>query len=138
MANPARWILAAMGCGIAAGTALHALAPAPVLHAITDAAGTAAELFLRLVRSIVAPLVLATLAGGVAGMRGQAGTGRVALLAMGWFALARRSWRGGGGGGRRRGCIRERGCRCRCREGRARPGGGSTRTASWSGWCRSA
>ena len=88
MANPARWILAAMGCGVAAGTALHALAPAPVLHAVTDAAGTVAELFLRLVRSIVAPLVLATLAGGVAGMHGRAGTGRVALLAMGWFALA--------------------------------------------------
>ncbi len=88
MAHPARWILLAMGCGVAGGVVLHGAAPEAVLQAVTAVAGTVAALFLRLVRLVVAPLVLATLAGGVAGMRGQAGIGRVALVAAAWFAAA--------------------------------------------------
>ena len=88
MAHPARWILLAMACGVAGGIVLHGTAPEAVLQAVTAAAGTVAALFLRLVRLVVAPLVLATLAGGVAGMRGQAGIGRVALVATGWFVAA--------------------------------------------------
>ncbi len=88
MAHPARWILLAMACGVAGGIVLHGTAPEAVLQAVTAVADTVAALFLRLVRLIVAPLVLATLAGGVAGMRGQAGIGRVALVAMGWFVAA--------------------------------------------------
>ncbi len=88
MAHPARWILVAMGCGVVGGIVLHDAASGAVLQAVTAAAGTVAELFLRLVRMIVAPLVLATLAGGIAGMRGQGGTPRAALLAMGWFVAA--------------------------------------------------
>ncbi len=88
MAHPARWILVAMGCGAVGGIVLHGAVPEAVLQAVTAAAETVAALFLRLVRLVVAPLVLATLADGVAGMRGQAGIGRVTLLAMGWFVAA--------------------------------------------------
>ncbi len=80
-------ILLAMPLGVAAGAALHGLAPLPVAQSLGDDAGVAAELFLRLIRMIIAPLVFATLAGGIAGMRGGGG-GRAFLIAMAWFATA--------------------------------------------------
>ena len=80
-------ILLAMPLGVAAGAALHGLAPLPVAQSLGDDAGVAAELFLRLIRMIIAPLVFATLAGGIAGMRGGGG-GRAFLIAMAWFVTA--------------------------------------------------
>ncbi len=80
-------IFLAMLLGVAAGGALHGLATQSVARQAADDAGVAAELFLRLIRMIIAPLVFATLAGGIAGMRGS-GIGRAALLAMGWFVAA--------------------------------------------------
>ncbi|MGI4748538.1 MAG: dicarboxylate/amino acid:cation symporter [Janthinobacterium lividum] len=70
-----------------AGAVLHAMVPAPVAQSVADDAGVVAELFLRLIRMIIAPLVFATLAGGIAGMRGGS-IGKSALLAMAWFVTA--------------------------------------------------
>ncbi len=96
-------ILAALLAGAASGLALHWLAgsrPA-LVDAATGAATLGAELFLRLIRMIVAPLVLSMLAAGVAGARarnpdadgqGSEGQGddlgRVALRAAVWFVAA--------------------------------------------------
>jgi len=74
--------------GIVAGAMLHASGSASVARSGADAAGLVAGLFLRLIRMIIAPLVFATLAGGIAGMRGAGSVGRAALLAMGWFVTA--------------------------------------------------
>lgn len=73
--------------GLVAGGVLHATTPMAVARAVADDAGVVAELFLRLIRMIIAPLVFATLAGGIAGMRGGS-IGRSALLAMAWFVTA--------------------------------------------------
>lgn len=73
--------------GLVAGAVLHAMVPAPMAQLVADDAGVVAELFLRLIRMIIAPLVFATLAGGIAGMRGGS-IGRSALLAMAWFVTA--------------------------------------------------
>lgn len=73
--------------GLVAGGVLHATTPIAVARSIADDAGVVAELFLRLIRMIIAPLVFATLAGGIAGMRGGS-IGRSTLLAMAWFVTA--------------------------------------------------
>lgn len=80
-------ILAAMLLGCAGGLAVNLIMAAPDAARIADGVGVVAELFLRLIRMVIAPLLFATLAGGIAGLRGG-GVGRPALLAASWFAAA--------------------------------------------------
>ncbi len=80
-------IPAAMLLGCAGGLALHLVMAAPDAARVADGVGVVAELFLRLIRMVIAPLLFATLAGGIAGLRGG-GVGRPALLAACWFAAA--------------------------------------------------
>ena len=58
------------------------------LKALTD-------LFLRLIKLLIGPLVLATLTVGVGQMGSGAAVGRIGLRAMTWFICRRRHWRPG-------------------------------------------
>ena len=80
-------ILLAMLAGVAVGAVVH-------LFAAADAARIArwcqlpADIFLHLIKMIVAPLVLSTLIAGIAHMRDGAALGRIGLRAMVWFLAA--------------------------------------------------
>jgi Na+/H+-dicarboxylate symporter len=87
-----RWfgvlMVLAMASGVAAGWACHAwLAPADARTAI-ETFGLITDLFLRLIRMVIAPLVLATLIAGVAHMDDAAAVGRVGVKALAWFVLS--------------------------------------------------
>jgi Na+/H+-dicarboxylate symporter len=83
------WIAIAMLAGIAAGYAAHVLAPDPATA--KDIAGyfsIVTDIFLRLIKMIIAPLVLATLVSGLASMGDARSVGRIGGKALGWFFCA--------------------------------------------------
>jgi Na+/H+-dicarboxylate symporter len=82
------WLVAAMIGGIAMGLACHAWLAAPQLGAVTDGLGIVTTMFLRLIKMIIAPLVLSTLIAGIAHMEGAAAVGRVGAKTIGWFLFA--------------------------------------------------
>jgi Na+/H+-dicarboxylate symporter len=81
-----RWILISMVLGVAAGYACHR---ATVGHAAQAALAAdfsiATDVFLRLIKMIIAPLVFATLVSGIASMDSGRAIGRIGLRAVGWF-----------------------------------------------------
>jgi Na+/H+-dicarboxylate symporter len=83
------WIMAGMVLGVAVGALCHALAASPA--AAKDIAGSFSlltDIFLRLIKMIIAPLVFATLVSGIASMSDGAALGRVGFKAFGWFVSA--------------------------------------------------
>ena len=80
------WILGGMILGIAIGYILHATIPDP-----KEAANVAGyftiitDLFLRLIKMIIAPLVFAMLVVGIAHMGDTGAIGRIGAKAMVWF-----------------------------------------------------
>ncbi|CAB3648815.1 dicarboxylate/amino acid:cation symporter [Trinickia soli] len=82
-------ILAGMLLGIATGVACHATLPSA--NAATQVAGyfsLFAELFLRLIKMIIAPLVFCTLVIGVTRIGDVHAVGRIGLRTLGWFLVA--------------------------------------------------
>ncbi len=82
-------ILAAAVAGVLAGYAAHALQP--------DAAGQAtiagyfsvmADIFLRLIKMIIAPLVFSTVVAGIANTGDAKTVGRIGVKALAWFITA--------------------------------------------------
>ena len=84
------WIvMAAMVLGVVVGAICHALAPdAQAAKAIADNLSIVTDVFLRLIKMIIAPLVFSTLVVGVAHMEDAAAIGRVGGKTLGWFILA--------------------------------------------------
>ncbi|MBK4735429.1 dicarboxylate/amino acid:cation symporter [Noviherbaspirillum pedocola] len=83
------WIAVAMLCGIAAGYATHVLAPDPATaKEIAGYFSIVTDVFLRLIKMIIAPLVLATLVTGLGGMGDAKAVGRIGAKALGWFFCA--------------------------------------------------
>ena len=83
------YILVAMLLGIAVGASLHARLTDPVaLASVVGYFGLATDVFLRLIRMIIAPLVFSTLVSGIAHMGGSSTLGRVAARSIAWFLLA--------------------------------------------------
>jgi len=83
-------IMLSLLLGVAVGHACHELAPTP--DAARNVAGyfsIITDVFLRMIKMIIAPLVFATIVSGVAshGTDGSA-VGRIAAKAMGWFISA--------------------------------------------------
>ncbi|HGK4757555.1 dicarboxylate/amino acid:cation symporter [Enterobacter cloacae] len=82
-------IIFAIGFGIALGWGCHHYADTPdrakdiasYLNIITD-------IFLRLVKMIIAPLVFATIVSGIVSMGGSSSVGSITLRAMFWFISA--------------------------------------------------
>jgi len=83
------WILLAAVAGIGAGWAANALAPDAA--AAAQAAGwfsILSDVFLRLIKMIIAPLVFATVVAGIAGMGDAKSVGRIGGKALAWFITA--------------------------------------------------
>jgi len=81
------FILIGMFAGIALGAALHA-GLGTQAKTLTDVAGyldLLPAVFLRLIKMIIAPLVMATLITGIAAMGDSSALGRIGGRALGWF-----------------------------------------------------
>ncbi|HET7098130.1 MAG TPA: dicarboxylate/amino acid:cation symporter [Casimicrobiaceae bacterium] len=83
------WILIAMVAGIVVGWACHNVLPTP--ESAKNVAGYISlftDVFLRLIKMIIAPLVFSTLVVGIAHMGDSKALGRIGLKTMGWFICA--------------------------------------------------
>jgi len=79
-------ILVALVLGIVVGYACHEAFPDPKTAAsVAGYLSLITDLFLRLIKMIIAPLVLSTLIVGIAHMGAGASLGRIGLKTMGWF-----------------------------------------------------
>src|SRR6188508_3184616 len=86
---PAVWILIAMVIGIILGYMVFVNFPDK--KTATEIAGyisIMSDVFLRLIKMIIAPLVFSTLVVGIAHMGDAASVGRVFGKALGWFITA--------------------------------------------------
>ena len=84
----AYFIIAAMVGGILVGFGLNQMLDADGAKAAADNLSILTDLFLRLIKMIIAPLVFATLVSGIAHMEDAAQIGRVGVKTMGWFISA--------------------------------------------------
>jgi Na+/H+-dicarboxylate symporter len=83
------FILAAMALGIVAGWAIFHFEPTDVARQVwADNFKIVTDVFLRLIKMIIAPLVFATLVAGIAHFGDTSALGRVGLKTMGWFLAA--------------------------------------------------
>ncbi|WP_448204574.1 dicarboxylate/amino acid:cation symporter [Azospirillum sp. sgz302134] len=83
------YIIAGMLLGIVVGYAVNSLAPdEPTAKAIAGYIALITDIFLRLIKMIIAPLVFSTLVAGIAHMRDSGAVGRIGLKAMSWFVAA--------------------------------------------------
>jgi len=81
-------IILSMIAGVAAGAAVHQLSSPDQAAAIAGYLKIVTDIFLRLIKMIIAPLVLTTLIVGIAHMRDSKALGRVGLRTMLWFISA--------------------------------------------------
>src|SRR6201981_2910731 len=82
-----QFILIAMVLGIVMGTLVFNFLP-DIRADIASSVNLIAMLFLRLIKMIIAPLVFATLVGGIAHMGSGSRLGRIFAKTMGWFVSA--------------------------------------------------
>jgi len=86
---PAAWILIAMVLGILIGYMIFANFPDKKSAAqIAGYVSIMSDVFLRLIKMIIAPLVFSTLVVGIAHMGDASSVGRVFGKALGWFVTA--------------------------------------------------
>ncbi|WP_265919238.1 dicarboxylate/amino acid:cation symporter [Cupriavidus nantongensis] len=79
-------IFIAMLLGVLAGTAAHNLAPdADTAKSIANHLSILTDIFLRMIKMIIGPLVFATLVAGIASMGDGRAVGRIGMKAMMWF-----------------------------------------------------
>ena len=84
-----RWIMLAMVLGVVVGYACNLMAPDPAAaKSIAKYFNVVTDVFLRMIKMVVAPLVFATLVAGVASMGDAKAVGRVGGKALGWFVCA--------------------------------------------------
>jgi Na+/H+-dicarboxylate symporter len=82
------FIVGAMVLGIAVGWLLNQSLPAEQAKAVADNLSIITDVFLRLIKMIIAPLVFSTLVAGIAHMGDASEVGRVGVKTIGWFILA--------------------------------------------------
>src|SRR5882757_2473350 len=86
---PAAWILIAMVIGIILGYMIFSQFPDKKTAAeIAGYISIASDVFLRLIKMLIGPLVFSTLVVGIAHMGDAASVGRVFAKALGWFITA--------------------------------------------------
>lgn len=82
-------VLLAMVLGVVVGYLVHANAATPeTAKDIAGYFGILTDVFLRMIKMIIAPLVFATLVAGLANMGDAGSVGRVGGRALGWFIAA--------------------------------------------------
>ena len=80
------YISIGMVLGVLAGYLSHAAAAdATAAKLIAERYAILTDVFLRLIKMIIAPLVFATLVSGLAGMSGGRDIGRIGVRSIGWF-----------------------------------------------------
>jgi len=83
------WILIGMVAGIGVGWMCHELLPTPEsAKTVAGYISLVTDIFLRLIKMIIAPLVFSTLVVGIAHMGDSKSLGRIGLKTMGWFICA--------------------------------------------------
>ncbi|MEO6389265.1 MAG: dicarboxylate/amino acid:cation symporter [Croceibacterium sp.] len=84
------YILIGMVLGVLIGSIINAkhAADDPALAQIADYLKLLPDVFLRLIKMIIAPLVFGTIVSGIAGMGDSAALGRIGGRALGWFVSA--------------------------------------------------
>jgi Na+/H+-dicarboxylate symporter len=84
------FILIGMALGLVVGFLLNRAYPAgdPALATAADYLKLLPDVFLKLIKMIIAPLVFATIVTGIAGMGDSAALGRIGAKALGWFISA--------------------------------------------------
>lgn len=82
------FIVGAMILGVAVGWGLNQFATPDQAKAAAENLSIITDVFLRLIKMIIAPLVFATLVSGIAHMEDAASIGRVGVKTMGWFISA--------------------------------------------------
>lgn len=82
------WVLVALVAGVLVGYVCHTAFPAATAKEIASYFSALTEIFLHLVKMIIAPLVFATLVVGIASMGDAKSVGRVGAKALGWFVTA--------------------------------------------------
>jgi len=84
-----RNIVIAMVLGILVGWLCHEVAiDAAMAKDISEYFSLVTDIFLRLIKMVIAPLVFATLVSGLSSMSGSGAVGRIGLKAMVWFVTA--------------------------------------------------
>jgi Na+/H+-dicarboxylate symporter len=79
------YILVGMLLGLVTGFVIHAALPAETIATIVPWFKLLTDIFLNLIKMIVAPLVLATIVVGIVNMGDSAALGRIGLRALTWF-----------------------------------------------------
>jgi Na+/H+-dicarboxylate symporter len=82
------FIVGAMLLGVIVGYAINTSLPAESAKEIAANLSIITDLFLRLIKMIIAPLVFTTLVAGIAHMGDASEVGRVGIKTIGWFILA--------------------------------------------------
>ena len=83
------YILLGMVLGVVVGQMLNQLVPAEVIkESIAPWFKLLSDIFLNLIKMLVAPLVLSTIVVGIAHMGGTGALGRVGVRTLFWFILA--------------------------------------------------
>ncbi len=80
------YIFAALVVGVVVGYIINTNMATPASYA--ENAGHVSNMFLRLIKMIIAPLVFSTLVVGIARMGDAKEVGRIGLKALGWFIFA--------------------------------------------------
>ncbi len=81
-------IVSAMVLGVAVGWGVNQYATPASAKAVAENLSIITDVFLRLIKMIIAPLVFSTLVAGIAHMEDSASIGRVGVKALGWFVCA--------------------------------------------------
>ena len=83
-----RHIAIGIALGVLVGWACHQFASPQGAKDIAAYFSMVTDIFLRMIKMIIAPLVFATLVGGIASMGNSRSVGRIGLRAMTWFVTA--------------------------------------------------
>ena len=79
------FIVGAMVLGVGVGWLVNQTLPAADAKTVADNLSIVTDVFLRLIKMIIAPLVFSTLVAGIAHMEDAASIGRVGVKTMAWF-----------------------------------------------------
>jgi len=82
------FIVGSMVLGVATGWILNQTLPAAQAATVAENLEIITDVFLRLIKMIIAPLVFSTLVAGIAHMGDASEIGRVGVKTIGWFILA--------------------------------------------------